>query len=142
MTFGTLAILLATLLAGAGFVTFGLVRARRQPVAEMDDTALADELALVAEAQVAPEASVEAAEELAARMEGLIAEQTRRHVDALAGLRADIQHLKSDVEWLAGERMIEQAIALAQSGLEPDDIGRELGLTRDTAETIAVFRKH
>jgi hypothetical protein len=61
---------------------------------------------------------------------------------ALAGLKADIQHLKSDVEWLAGERMIEQAIQMAQTGLQPDDIGRELGMTRETAETIAAFRKH
>lgn len=138
MTLGTLAILLATLMAGAALVTFGLLRARRFSGPAAEDAALSDELALVAEGAAVPEAAAE----LAARMEGLIAEQTRRHVDALAGLRADIQHLKSDVEWLAGERMIEQAITLAQSGLEPDEIGRELGLTRDTAETIAAFRKH
>jgi hypothetical protein len=31
---------------------------------------------------------------------------------------------------------------MAQTGLQPDDIGRELGMTRETAETIAAFRKH
>jgi orotate phosphoribosyltransferase-like protein len=38
--------------------------------------------------------------------------------------------------------MIEQAITLAQTGLEADEIGRELGLTRETAETIRMFRRH
>ncbi|ESW61943.1 MAG: hypothetical protein Q27BPR15_03720 [Rhodobacter sp. CACIA14H1] len=129
MTTGMIAALLATLLAGVSLLTLGLMRGRRRAVA----------------ASAAAEADTLAgpvAEELAARVEGLIAEQTRAQSDALAGLRADIQHLKSDVEWLAGERMIEQAIALAQSGVEPDDIGRELGLTREAAETITTFRKH
>jgi len=129
MTTGMIAALLATLLAGVSLLTLGLMRGRRRAVA----------------ASAATEADTLAgpvAEELAARVEGLIAEQTRAQSDALAGLRADIQHLKSDVEWLAGERMIEQAIALAQSGVEPDDIGRELGLTREAAETITTFRKH
>ena len=138
MTSGTIAILLATLLAGAALLTLGLLRARRRPVPVADAADLDAELALVSEAAL----PVAVAEELAARVEGMIAEQTRRQGDALASLKADIQHLKSDVEWLAGERMIEQAIALAQTGMEPDDIGRELGLTRDAAETIAVFRKH
>jgi hypothetical protein len=138
MTSGTIAILLATLLAGAALLTLGLLRARRRPAPVADAADLDAELALVAESAL----PVAVAEELAARVEGMIAEQTRRQGDALASLKADIQHLKSDVEWLAGERMIEQAIALAQTGMDPDDIGRELGLTRDAAETIAVFRKH
>jgi len=129
MTPGMIAALLATLLAGASLLTLGLLRARRravEPAALLPGDGLA----------------VPVAEEVAARVEGMIAEQTRAQSDALASLRADIQHLKSDVEWLAGERMIEQAIALAQSGAEPEDIGRELGLTRDAAETITTFRKH
>lgn len=133
MTPGMIAALLATLLAGASLLTLGLLRARRravEPAALLPGDGLADGLA------------VPVAEEVAARVEGMIAEQTRAQSDALASLRADIQHLKSDVEWLAGERMIEQAIALAQSGAEPEDIGRELGLTRDAAETITTFRKH
>lgn len=133
MTAGTTAILLATLLAGISLVAFGLIRARRRAAPVEAEPSLP-----VGEAPALAEATAE----LVARMEGLLAEQTRRQGDALAGLRADILHLKSDVEWLAGERMIEQAIALAQSGVEPDEIGRELGLTRETAETIAAFRKH
>lgn len=134
MTLGTSAILLSMLVAGATLIAFGLLRARARAA-----EAWAEGAALPVAA--GPDGAVVAAE-VAARVEGMIAEQTKLHSAALASLKADIQHLKSDVEWLAGERMIEQAIALAQNGLEPDDIGRELGLTLETAETIAAFRKH
>ena len=138
------AALLATLMAGVTLVTLGLWRMRqRQEMGVESDAAEPD---FVPDAVATLVSAPEVAAAVAARMEGLIAEQTRRQADvltvALAGLKADIQHLKSDVEWLAGERMIEQAIHMAQTGLQPDDIGRELGMTRETAETIAAFRKH
>jgi hypothetical protein len=139
MTLGTSAILLATLLAGITLVAFGLLRNRArdaEAVAEMGHSDAAN----------APDMSQELAGAFAARLEAILAEQTARQSealsDALAGLKSDIQDLKSDVEWLAGERMIEQAITLAQTGLEADEIGRELGLTRETAETIRMFRRH
>jgi broad specificity phosphatase PhoE len=144
MTIGMTAALFATLLAGVTLVTLGLWRMRQREEAGTAGDDLAMDGADEVEATLVSAPEVAAA--VAARMEGLIAEQTRRQADvltvALAGLKADIQHLKSDVEWLAGERMIEQAIHMAQTGLQPDDIGRELGMTRETAETIAAFRKH
>ncbi len=144
MTIGMTAALLATLMAGVTLVTLGLWRMRQREETEAAGDAADADVSAEAEAMLVSAPEVAAA--VAARMEGLIAEQTRRQADvltvALAGLKADIQHLKSDVEWLAGERMIEQAIQMAQTGLQPDDIGRELGMTRETAETIAAFRKH
>lgn len=139
MTLGTSAILLATLLAGISLVAFGLLRNRargEEALADMGPT----------QGAVASDIHDDLAGAFAARLEAIMAEQTARQSealsDALAGLKSDIQHLKSDVEWLAGERMIEQAITLAQTGLEADEIGRELGLTRETAETIRMFRRH
>lgn len=139
MTLGTSAFLLATLLAGITLVAFGLLRNRArdaEAVAEIGFSDSAD----------APGMRPDLTGAFAERLEAILAEQTARQSevlsDALAGLKSDIQHLKSDVEWLAGERMIEQAITLAQTGLEADEIGRELGLTRDTAETIRMFRRH
>lgn len=139
MTLGTSAILLATLLAGISLVAFGLLRNRargEEALADMGPT----------QGAFAPDIHDDLAGAFAARLEAIMAEQTARQSealsDALAGLKSDIQHLKSDVEWLAGERMIEQAITLAQTGLEADEIGRELGLTRETAETIRMFRRH
>lgn len=144
MTIGMTAALFATLMAGVTLVTLGLWRMRQREEMGAAGDALAVDDAGEVEATLVSAPEVAAA--VAARMEGLIAEQTRRQADvltvALAGLKADIQHLKSDVEWLAGERMIEQAIHMAQTGLQPDDIGRELGMTRETADTIAAFRKH
>ncbi|WGV14895.1 hypothetical protein [Fuscovulum ytuae] len=139
MTLGTSAILLATLLAGISLVAFGLLRNRAR-----GEEALAD--IGPTQGAVAPDLHDDLAGAFAARLEVIMAEQTARQSealsDALAGLKSDIQHLKSDVEWLAGERMIEQAITLAQTGLEAEEIGRELGLTRETAETIRMFRRH
>ena len=139
MTLGTSALLLATLLAGITLVAFGLLRNRMR-----GDEALAEPGLL--HAAETPDSASELAGVFAQRLESILAEQSQRQSealsDALAGLKSDIQHLKSDVEWLAGERMIEQAITLAQTGLEADEIGRELGLTRETAETIRMFRRH
>lgn len=139
MTLGTSALLLATLMAGITLVAYGLLRNRwREPeaVAEAGFGAGAE----------TPDTATDLAVAFAQRLESIMAEQAVRQSevisDALAGLRTDIQHLKSDVEWLAGERMIEQAITLAQTGLEAEEIGRELGLTRETAETIRMFRRH
>ena len=131
MSLVTTALILATLLAGTSLVALGVKRRVRGAVAQA---------APVAEVVAAQPVLV--AEDLAARVEGMLSAQTRAQADALAELKAEILGLKSDVEWLAGERMIEQAIAMAQSGIEAEEIGRELGMTRDAAETIVAFRRH
>ncbi len=138
MSLGVTAAILATLLAGVSLVWLGLfgpglrLRGRRRLVA-----------AAVPVAPVAVgEGAAHMAEHVAARVEGLLTAQSQAQADALADLRTEILGLKSDVEWLAGERMIEQAIALAQSGIEAEEIGRELGMSRDAAETIVAFRRH
>ncbi|MEY4983922.1 MAG: hypothetical protein RIR62_2188 [Pseudomonadota bacterium] len=79
---------------------------------------------------------------LAERLEVLLTGHERRIIEAVDGLRDHLGDLKSDVEWLAGERMIEQAIQMARQGSDPEDIGHELGMSRDAAATIALFRKH
>lgn len=125
---------LIAVLAGGALVVLGL-RARRATV----DTAQTDPQA---EAMAAPDLTPELAEALSQRIETLLGDHERRLTEAFASVRDDLSGLKSDVEWLAGERMIEQAIALAQTGSDPDEIGQELGLSRDAAATIAMFRKH
>ncbi len=132
MNLVTIAPILAALLAGTSLVAFGLKRRGRGVVAEAVPVAVTDD----------PVDPALVADHLAARVEGMLTAQTRAQADALAELKAEILGLKSDVEWLAGERMIEQAIAMAQSGIEAEEIGRELGMTRDAAETIVAFRRH
>lgn len=122
-------IFLATLCGGVLLVALGL---RRRRIAR---------LAAQAERDTAAEQDI-AAEAITRRVGEMLGEHERRIVEAVSGLRDHLGELKSDVEWLAGERMIEQAIALAREGADPDSIGQELGLNRDTAATIALFRKH
>lgn len=129
------AAILATLTAGSSLVMLGL---RRRFTGAAAAPVFAPEVAPATGAV----AEVLMADQVVARVEGLLTAQTQVQADALADLKAEILGLKSDVEWLAGERMIEQAIALAQSGIEADEIGRELGMSRDAAETIVAFRRH
>jgi hypothetical protein len=134
MILATAVLSLIVVLGGVALVVLGL-RARR--VAEQT---LQTEPQ--AEAGAAPDLTPELAEVLSQRIETLLGDHERRLTEAFASVREDLTGLKSDVEWLAGERMIEQAIALAQTGSDPDEIGQELGLSRDAAATISMFRKH
>lgn len=134
MTLGLTAFFLVTLMSGAALLAVGLRRAwlaRRELATEIE-----------APAPVAAVDPTKLASELIGRVEGLLAQQTQRQSEVLEDLKADLRGLKSDVEWLAGERMIEQAISMAQSGLAAEEIGAELGLSRDAVETIATFRRH
>lgn len=130
MTLAAAILLSATLLGGLALILVGVRRWR----AGRDMTEDGEAEALLG--------SPDPAVVLTERLEALLTVHERRIIEAVDGLRDHLGDLKSDVEWLAGERMIEQAIQLARQGSDPDDIGRELGLSRDTAATIALFRKH
>lgn len=62
--------------------------------------------------------------------------------DLIDRVHDDIRSLQSDMDWLAGERMIEEAIAMAHAGQSASHISSELGLSVEDAETISRFRKH
>jgi predicted MPP superfamily phosphohydrolase len=57
-------------------------------------------------------------------------------------LQEDIRDLQCDLDWIASERMIDEAVALARTGERPEDISQKLNLPIDAAETIMRFRKH
>ncbi len=65
-----------------------------------------------------------------------------RHAAALDRISATTDSLQSDLDWLTGERMIEQAIALARKGEEPEAIAAEAGLDLDEAKAVARLRRH
>jgi DNA-binding phage protein len=54
----------------------------------------------------------------------------------------NMETIQSDLEWLAGEKMIEQALQLVQENLPLSQISQETGLTHDTIRTLAAFRTH
>ena len=128
MTLSVAAILLAVSAAGLALIVVGSLAAQAAPD--------------LPPAATPADPVVEATEAISARVAALLQDHERRMTDAFSHVREDLSGLKSDVEWLAGERMIEQAIALAQTGSAAEEIGQELGLSRDQAATIALFRKH
>jgi hypothetical protein len=60
----------------------------------------------------------------------------------LDALRAELSSVKADLDWLTGERMIEQAIAMARDGVSAEEISADLGLSLDAAETVQAMRRH
>lgn len=133
MSLTVILVSVACLTGGVALILLGLRQRRLARAA-----ALAEAAAPIG----AQEAGAQAAEAMTRKLEEMLDAHERRIVEAVSGLRDNLGELKSDVEWLAGERMIEQAIALARDGADPDTIGQELGLNRDTAATIAMFRRH
>lgn len=131
MTLSAIVIIVALFAAGVALIVVGWRANRRAPAV----------VPSLAEAEVVA-APVDQVEAISLRVAELLQDNERRITEVLAHVREDLSGLKSDVEWLAGERMIEQAIALAQTGSDADEIGQELGLSRDQAATIALFRKH
>ncbi|MGP3697158.1 hypothetical protein [Rhodobacter sp. NSM] len=65
-----------------------------------------------------------------------------RHATVLDRISATTDSLQSDIDWLTGERMIEQAISLARRGEEPSAIAAEVGLDLEEAKAIARLRRH
>ncbi|MCL7405042.1 hypothetical protein MWN63_03485 [Paradonghicola geojensis] len=81
-------------------------------------------------------------DQIEARIDGLAQRLEGHQTLMMNRLHDDIRGLQSDMDWLAGERMIEEAIAMAHAGQQPAAISDELGLSMDAAETITRFRKH
>lgn len=71
-----------------------------------------------------------------------IADHRETAAQAMDEALDQITRMKADLEWLAGDKMIEQAITLAQSGADSATITAETGLSTDDAELLRRFRPH
>ncbi len=69
------------------------------------------------------------------------AAEVQRRADATA-LSAHVDTIQSDVEWLAGEKMIAEAVKLVQDNMPLSQISHETGLSHDTIRTLATYRTH
>ena len=67
---------------------------------------------------------------------------SQRQATALSEALEELRKIRVEVEWLSGERMIDQAISMARDGVDPIGISRETGLSLDDAATISRFRRH
>lgn len=77
-----------------------------------------------------------------ARIAHLVSGLDARQKQGTDAVRSDIAAMKSELDWLTGERMIDQAIAMARSGLSAEDISADLGLSLEAAQTIRAVRRH
>lgn len=76
------------------------------------------------------------------RLTAMVAMMDATQQVRLDNLKHEIATVKSDIDWLTGERMIEQAIMMARDGVPADEISADLGLSFDAAQTISVMRRH
>ncbi len=76
------------------------------------------------------------------RIAALVATLDASQQTRLEDMRHELTSVKSDLEWLTGERMIEQAVSMARDGMSAEEISADLGLALDAAQTISVMRRH
>lgn len=60
----------------------------------------------------------------------------------LAATANKLDQIRVDFDWLIGERLIEQAITLAQSGQPSKEISRATGISAEEVQAIRRFRRH
>ncbi|MCI5041960.1 MULTISPECIES: hypothetical protein [Donghicola] len=108
----TTAAAVSTLLAGGAYVA--LRRKRAQKSATKAEKAV---LANVAEEQAKIGATIEA-------------------------IATEIKDMRSDIQWLTSERMIDQAINMAREGESGSEIARQTGISADELVAMQAFRRH
>lgn len=77
-----------------------------------------------------------------ARFENLLAHDQKHAQAARAALHQDLAAIRADLEWLSGERMIEQALTMFRDGKSDRDVSAELGLPLDTVRSLNLLRAH
>lgn len=65
-----------------------------------------------------------------------------RPESGLAATATKLDQIRVDFDWLIGERLIEQAITLAQSGQPSKEISRATGISAEEVQAIRRFRRH
>jgi hypothetical protein len=50
--------------------------------------------------------------------------------------------MRSDIQWLTSERMIDQAINMAREGESGSEIARQTGISADELVAMQAFRRH
>lgn len=76
------------------------------------------------------------------RLESRISTHEHQRVNDMEHLRQNIAQMRADVEWLAGERMIEQAIEMCREGLTTERISQDLGMQPEDVRTLKLLRAH
>jgi len=76
------------------------------------------------------------------RTETLIMREAEARTAEQQEISRQVETIQSDVEWIAGEKMIEQVMSLVRDNLPVSQISRETGLSHEKITTLATFRTH
>lgn len=77
-----------------------------------------------------------------AQLETLLEQHARSRQSAEEQMNQNVETIRADLEWLAGEKMIEEAMQLVRDNTPLTQISQETGLSKDTIRTLAAFRPH
>ncbi|MCC5964950.1 MAG: hypothetical protein JJU24_02325 [Natronohydrobacter sp.] len=77
-----------------------------------------------------------------ARTEALLLREAEARIAEHEEISRHVETIQSDVEWIAGEKMIEQVMTLVRENMPVSQISRETGLSHEKITTLATFRTH
>ncbi len=80
--------------------------------------------------------------DVAAAVERLEARIAAQRDDGLSSVSADLAAIRAEVEWLGGERMIEEAVRMCREGIPARRVGEELGISAESMRVISLLRAH
>ncbi|SPF80062.1 hypothetical protein [Pseudoprimorskyibacter insulae] len=60
----------------------------------------------------------------------------------LADFKADLSRMRADLDWFVGDKLIEQAIAMAKQGETETEISQATGISLDEVHAIRRMRRH
>ena len=71
-----------------------------------------------------------------------VAEEQAKIGATIEAIATEIKDMRSDIQWLTRERMIDQAINLAREGESGSEIARQTGISADELVAMQAFRRH
>ncbi len=71
-----------------------------------------------------------------------VAEEQAKIGATIEAMASEIKDMRSDVQWLTSERMIDQAINMAREGESGSEIARQTGISADELVAMQAFRRH
>jgi hypothetical protein len=120
------------LFGGLVLLAFGLIQAQRETGRRLAD--------LRADMLHAQADRMTAIADLAAAVGRLEARLDAPRDDGLSAVSADLAAIRAEVEWLGGERMIEEAVRMCREGIPARRVGEELGISADSMRVISLLR--
>jgi hypothetical protein len=86
-----------------------------------------------------PELTDALIEELSQRLVTKIAEAPELGV---AEMKTSVARIRSDLDWFIGDKLIEQAVAMAKTGEAESEISQATGISMDEVHAIRRMRRH